>query len=285
MRLVLVHGIAQGGRNPKDIEVEWLASLNEGLSRSGLSLPKGVDVKLPFYGDELDRLVQEYDVPISGEIAAKGGEIPDDYALFREKVVEEIRRKAGISDEQAQVEMGSDVADKGVQNWKWVQALIRIIDRRVTGLSGWTIEEFLRCVYLYTQKNDARTRIDRIVSADFTDDSVVVGHSLGSVVAYNILRSRSGPLHYVTVGSPLAIRAVRRTLGPLKNPAGGKGWFNALDPVDVVSLYPLDSNNFDVTPAIVNHSNVANWTDNHHGIVGYLDDTKVAQAVRSGFNS
>jgi hypothetical protein len=175
MRLVLVHGIAQGGRNPKDIEVEWLASLNEGLSRSGLSLPKGVDVKLPFYGDELDRLVQEYDVPISGEIAAKGGEIPDDYALFREKVVEEIRRKAGISDEQAQVEMGSDVADKGVQNWKWVQALIRIIDRRVTGLSGWTIEEFLRCVYLYTQKNDARTRIDRIVSADFTDDSVVVG--------------------------------------------------------------------------------------------------------------
>jgi hypothetical protein len=285
VRLVLVHGIAQGGRNPKDIEVEWLASLNEGLSRSGLSLPRGVEVKLPFYGDELDKLVREYDVPVSDEIAAKGGDIPNDYAHFRSTAIEEIRKKAGISDEQAQAEMGSDVNDKGVENWKWVQALVRIIDRRMTGVSGWTIEEFLRCVYLYTQQNRVRSRIDQIVSADLTDDSVVVGHSLGSVVGYNIMRSRSAPLPYVTVGSPLAIRAVRRTLGLLKNPAGARVWFNALDPVDVVSLYPLDSNNFGVMPAIVNHPNVANWTDNHHGIVGYLDDTKVAQAVRSGFNS
>jgi hypothetical protein len=281
MRLVLVHGIAQGGRNPKDIEDEWLAALNEGLSKSGRGLPKDIEIKLPFYGDELDRLIREYDLPVSTEIAAKGGDIPDDYAAFRERVIEDIRKKAGVSDAEALAEMGGDAADKGVQNWRWVQALIRIVDREMTNVSSWTIEEFLRSVYLYTQKTEARKRVDQIVAPQVTDNSVLIGHSLGSVVAYNILKGRSAPLPFVTVGSPLAIRVIRRALGPLKNPAGVKGWFNAFDPVDVVSLYPLDQDNFAVTPPIVNHATVANWTDNHHGIAGYLDDAKVAQTIRT----
>jgi hypothetical protein len=82
-----------------------------------------------------------------------------------------------------------------------------------------------------------------------------VGHSLGTVVAYNVLRSgRKVPL-YVTVGSPLGIRATRKTLSPIENPIGNKGWYNAYDGRDVVALYPLDMNNFDV-PTITNNGGV-----------------------------
>jgi pimeloyl-ACP methyl ester carboxylesterase len=127
--------------------------------------------------------------------------------------------------------------------------------------------------------------IDAIV-ADMLkpDTAVVVGHSLGSVVAYNVLRAAARKVpHYVTVGSPLGIRAIRKTLVPIGNPIGAKGWYNAYDTRDVVALYPLDKDNFDVDPAITNNGAVQNWTDNRHGIVGYLDDKDVAKAVQSGF--
>jgi hypothetical protein len=140
-------------------------------------------------------------------------------------------------------------------------------------------------VFLYTRRDSIRHAIDAIISDMLKPDtSVVVGHSLGSVVAYNVLRAsgRKAPL-YVTVGSPLGIRAIRRTLNPIENPVGDKGWYNAYDNRDVVALYPLDRSNFDVKPAITNNGKVQNWTDNRHGIVGYLDDVDVANRVYPGF--
>jgi len=79
----------------------------------------------------------------------------------------------------------------------------------------------------------------------------------------------------------LAIRAVRDRFRPIGFPTLAKTWYNAFDPRDVVSLYPLDATNFPVTPSIENFGGVNNATDNRHGIVGYLDDADVARQ-RSG---
>jgi pimeloyl-ACP methyl ester carboxylesterase len=142
----------------------------------------------------------------------------------------------------------------------------------------------MRDVYLYTTQPGVRTEIDRIVSAALDETPcVVVGHSLGSVVAYNILRSDPRALKvraYVTVGSPLAIRAIRDRLRPIAFPAPAvASWFNAYDPKDVVALYPLDAANFPVNPVVENYGRVFNATDNRHGIVGYLDDAEVAKHI------
>ena len=56
-------------------------------------------------------------------------------------------------------------------------------------------------------------------------------------------------------------------------------WFNAMDERDIVPLYALDSENFDVTPPIENKTDVDNFTDNHHGIIGYLSDAEVAKRL------
>jgi hypothetical protein len=113
----------------------------------------------------------------------------------------------------------------------------------------------------------------------------VIGHSLGTVVAYNVLKAvpHTVPL-YVSVGSPLAIRAIRKALVPLSNPMEANGWYNAYDKRDTVALYPLDKHNFDVSPSISNNGEVQNWTENRHGIVGYLDDPNVAAVVQSKFS-
>jgi hypothetical protein len=286
MRLLLVHGRSQGGKDPIALKAEWLGALEKGLQKAGLALPPGAEIDFPFYGDRLDEFVRQFELPADPAIVPKGSPAFDDYAAFRAEVADEMRERAGITNAQVQAEVGPvPSAEKGIQNWAWVQAIIRLLDRNVTGVSQSTIEVFLRDVFLYTQRPAVQRAIDAIVADVLKPDTaVVVGHSLGSVVAYNVLRAAARKVpHYVTVGSPLGIRAIRKTLVPIGNPIGAKGWYNAYDTRDVVALYPLDRNNFDVDPAITNNGAVQNWTDNRHGIIGYLDDKDVAKAVQSGF--
>src|SRR5262249_61401873 len=103
----------------------------------------------------------------------------------------------------------------------------------------------IRGVSRCTPQPGVKTECDRIVSASLNESPcVVVGHSLGSVVAYAVLRTDPRPLKvraYVTVGSPLAIRAIRDRLRPIGFPKPAvASWYNAYDPKDVVALYPLD---------------------------------------------
>ncbi|UTD27817.1 hypothetical protein [Bradyrhizobium sp. WD16] len=287
MKLLLVHGRAQAGKDPVKLKAEWIEALEKGLRKAGLSLPADVEVDFPFYGDQLDAFVRQFDLPAEPGFMPKGSPAFDEYAEFRRQIAEEMRLRAGISDQEVRGEMGPVPTEKGVENWAWVQAIVRLLDRHLTGISATTIEIFLRDVFLYTRRDVVRRAIDKTVAAMLTGDTaVVVGHSLGSVVAYNVIKAapRKVPL-YVTVGSPLSIRAVRQPLLPISNPVGGRGWYNALDPHDIVALYPLDRENFGVEPAITNFSGVDNWTENHHGIVGYLDDVDVARAIYAGLQT
>jgi hypothetical protein len=284
MRVLFVHGRSQEHKDPEKLKAQWIEALNKGLQKAGLSLPAGAVIDFPFYGDRLDQFVQQFELPADPAIVPKGSPAFDEYAGFRRQVADEIQLRVGISDAQVQAELGSAPAEKGLQNWKWVHAVVRLIDRHITDVSQGTIEVFLRDVFLYTRRDAVRNAIDRIVADLLVQDTtVVVGHSLGSVVAYNVLKARSTPLPaYVTMGSPLAIRAVRRSVTPISNPFGAKRWYNAYDRRDIVALYPLDAENFDVDPSIFNNGTVNNHTDNRHGIAGYLDDASVAKVVWLG---
>ncbi len=286
MRLLLVHGRSQGGKDPVKLKAEWLAALTEGLQKAGLTMPADVEVDFPFYGDRLDEFARQFELPADPAIIPKGSPVFDDYQEFRRAIAEEMRVRAGVTDAQIRAEMGplAAAAEKGIENWGWVQAIVRLLDRHLTGVSQTTIEVFMRDVYLYVKRSVVRNAIDALVGDMVKPDTaVVVAHSLGTVVAYNVLGAarQKIPL-YVTVGCPLGIRAIRSTLSPIRNPVGNKGWYNAYDAHDIVSLYPLDKDNFDVNPAITNNGTVQNWTDNRHGIVGYLDDVNVAKAIRAG---
>ena len=48
---------------------------------------------------------------------------------------------------------------------------------------------------------------------------------------------------------------------------------------DIVSLYALDETHFPVDPAIENKTDVDNFTENRHGIAGYLSDKVVAKRI------
>src|SRR4029450_4080928 len=117
----------------------------------------------------------------------------------------------------------------------------RPCDKYGGAMSRAAIESFSRDVFLYTTRADVREEIDRIVANSLTEKpTVMVGHSLGSVVGYSVLRSDRRLLHiplYLTVGCPLGIRAIRDQFRPLQYPLPVKEWFNAFDTRDVVGLH------------------------------------------------
>jgi hypothetical protein len=76
---------------------------------------------------------------------------------------------------------------------------------------------------------------------DITGPVVVLGHSLGSIIAYDVLRDPASraldvPL-FLTVGSPLAVTEVQDlVVRPLEVPSAVAAWRNASDARDVVAL-------------------------------------------------
>lgn len=279
-RVVFVHGRGQGGFDPVALKAAWMEALQRGCQALGRSFPGDVEVAFPYYGDTLDEFVRQAAVPLTADVQSRGVAVNSDFLAFEAELAEELRQGAGITDAQVDEAYGDNPKAKGPQNWEWVQALLRALDQHGGGISQKSIETFTRDVYLYLTSDRVRTEIDRIVAAQLsTEPAVVVGHSLGSVVSYHVLRTDPRALCvplYVTVGSPLGVRSIRKRLRPLRHPGRGSAWFNAFDERDVVALYPLDQRNFPVSPAVVNYGKVKNHTDNRHGIAGYLDDGVVA---------
>ncbi len=292
-QLVFVHGRAQQQKDSIALKAEWIEALEEGLAKSGLNLPIAEeDVRFPFYGDTLYDLVEGKSQDAAADVVVRGEDTSDAETRFARAIIEETRRKLGLTDAQLVAMGGQEVTTRSPLNWEWVQNFLKAVDRHVPQGSGASIALFTHDVYEYLKNPGVRTTINAGVRAALTPgiETVVVAHSLGTVVAYNLLRREgkaSGwkvPL-FVTVGSPIAVTAIRKTLksfDTLRCPECTSQWFNAMDERDVVALYPLDTEHFPLDPAepsIENKRDVKNNTTNRHGISGYLDDRVVAKRI------
>jgi hypothetical protein len=284
MRILMIHGRAQGGKDHDQLKAIWIKTLKEGFQTAGIPFPGGIQFDFPFYGNKLDEFTVQARLPTPDEIVAKGAGQDLEFEQFMQSALDEMKNRAAISDDEVTAEMdGAALQEKGIQNWGWVQAIARVIDKHLTAASEFTIETFLKDVFLYVNKPAVTKGINKIIEAELTDQpTLVIGHSLGSVVGYKCITNNLDKLNlvkYITVGCPLGFKAVSSKLGLLLNPGGINGWYNAYDEHDVVALNPLDNTYFPTDPAIVNNNRVKNRTDNHHGIIGYLDDVEVAKQI------
>ena len=280
MHVLFVHGRAQGGKSEAALLSEWRKALDAGLASAGVALDAHVDFDMPFYGDILDDFVERAELPSPSDIVQMGGGADLGFEQFIQSALLEMSVAGGVADAEIQREMPDGPQEMGPQNWEWVQAIVKVIDRKWPSFSGGTIERFLKDVYLYLDKPVVRKAVDATVEEKLTTNrTLVVGHSLGSVVAYNVLRRHKIDIAgFVTIGSPLGIKVVSGKLGLPANPAESR-WFNAYDERDIVALNPLDKIHFPVAPEIENFADVRNETPNRHGISGYLGDKTVAHQI------
>jgi hypothetical protein len=262
LNFVFVHGIKQGEASSAKLKEEWLGALKP------RKLPS---VGVPFYGRKLN----EY---VDGNRSSVG--TMADYREFAAEFGADVIGTSVAEVRQLQKDDG-----RAFQNAWVVRAFARFADGNVPAFADIFITRFLKEVHTYLTDAEARAAINKIVESDIKQmceqgPTVVVGHSLGSVVAYNVLRAKDYPnvRHFVTLGSPLAISAVTKRI-PL-DPQGRRislnEWFNGFDPRDIVALNPLSEAQLGSSCRIDNFGNLGNKTENRHGIVGYLGIDAVA---------
>lgn len=151
---------------------------------------------------------------------------------------------------------------------------------------GRVVVAFAREVYVYLSHPVRRERARQAVAATLREHRprVVLAHSLGSVVAYEVLHAHPelAPELLVTLGSPLGLPgAVFDALDP--EPRDGRGarppgvarWVNLADPGDLVALPRRLGDRFPVD----HHDEAAIGRLDFHTLGGYLGCGLTAAAM------
>ena len=286
MRMILVHGINQQGKNSQKILDEWLSSLHATYTTLGYDpLGKLSRIEAAFYGDTLEQLSS---VKVKSEAIALGAEeAPEDFDEFAVDALREMALRMGVTGAQIEAEVSETVVAQGAgPHKKLLKAIARVIET-VSPFHGTLALRVLGQAHAYIRNQHVHDEVNKLVRPLFEDDepAIVVSHSLGTIVAYSMLREfakngrpRQSPM-LVTLGSPLGIDSVRRGFPkPRVKPDNELRWINGADPEDFVALRPeLTNDNFG--PGIENYPDIENGDENPHSIAGYLSDPRIAKAI------
>lgn len=273
MKLIFVHGRSQEDFEEDALKQTWIDTLNEGLAKSNLTLPPDVTIEFPYYGKLLKKLTDNPALIPTSKTAVRSGIQPSELT-FSYQFLTELLKNAG---ENAP-------SDRGILNNDVIQSLFQKLDKK-DKLGEFALKTFTKDVFYYLTNPDFKDAINSEILRKFdTEPCVVVGHSLGSIVSYVILRENKDlqVKKLITVGSPLGMASIQKYLPKpqIMPECVQHGWFNAFDDGDFVALNPLDSTHFPIlTGTIENKNDVVNQTDNQHGIVGYLNDAVVAKQI------
>ncbi|MCF3120150.1 hypothetical protein IPZ68_10580 [Streptomyces arenae] len=237
-RVVCVHGIGQQQLGERQLHAAWQPALADGLTRAAAGTLAASDVTCVFYGDlfrPAGRTLSVLDPPLDASDVADGLETE----LLLEWWAEAARTDPAV------VAPGARTLARTPRT---VQRALHALSRSrfFADVALRSLVLDLRQVRAYLTDPDVRAEVQRRVAAAVTDDTrVVVGHSLGSVVAYEFLCAHPGlPVRsLLTLGSPLGIRHLvfdRLRAGergsPGDWPGGIRHWTNIADEGDVVAL-------------------------------------------------
>ena len=286
MRLLFIHGIAQQDYSEEQLLGIWTEHLlDHGLDRSLLESAKP---EMAYYGDHLFEWLHggpPSPVPMGPPMA-------DPELDFVSKALDEMAAANALDADEIEAAANQEAAAAGanaVGQSTWIGrravAIVSLLER-ISPLRGRIAAMVVRQAYVYLANEKARKDIDQIVGSRLgTGDVAIVSHSLGTVVAFNLLRARAAagadlkvPL-FVTLGSPLAIHEVQRWVrGSFAIPGCVGRWINNYDKGDPVTLGRPLSTSF--TGGIVD-AVVDNNTENGHSIAGYLDDKELIDPLNT----
>lgn len=278
--IVGVHGIGQQFKGENVLRAEWLPPLRDGLKRAGGSLPRDEDLSCAFFGD----LFRPKGRKALGEPRYQASDVAVEWELTT------LEAWWGEAAAQDRAVPGPDASTK-LRTPQVVQRALNALSksRFWAGIAERALIFDLKQVYLYLHDEAIRRAVcERVAAAVGPDTKVMVGHSLGSVVAYECLCAHpEWPVQsLVTLGSPLGIpNLVFERLQP-PPPRKGRGawpgpvrhWTNIADGGDVVALVK------DLCPQF------GNQVKNHliyngataHQILPYLTAEEAGHAIAEG---
>ncbi|GAA3984081.1 hypothetical protein FOF52_05480 [Thermobifida alba] len=273
-RVVFCHGIGHTYRHREDIRESWYEALCRGMVDVGLQ-PLGYDEVAAVYYGNCFRSRSAKQVVAADEFSFLPNYGPRDLGSPLELELLEAFA-GGVAEERG---------TKGL-----VQGALRRLEssRFLGDVPAKAVIWFIKQVHRYLTEEQLRdavlARWDRVVTEE---TRVVVGHSLGSVVAYEALRAhpewRIDTL--VTLGSPLGLRAIYSRLRPPVAPGdvdawpGVRRWVNVAAVEDPVSLVKKLS---PIYGGGVEDTLVSNGRFAAHSVVRYLTTAEAVEGIADG---
>ena len=215
-RVLFLHGIGQQLKGEDSLAREWALPLRDGMRRSGCTeaqLPGDGEILCSFYGDLFRPAGRRLGIGDPWLTAADATE-------FEQELLASWWRGAAESDPRVVHPNAKTLARTPGS----VQAALRALSGSAffAGLAERAMLSDLQQVRRYMTDAEVRRAVqDRMVAEVAEDTRVVVGHSLGSVVAYEALCAHpEWPVRtLVTLGSPLGMPGSPGALlhrGPLR---------------------------------------------------------------------
>lgn len=292
MRLLFIHGIKQESFTEPSLLAKWSNILTDhGFDGGKLA---AANPHMAFYGDILHQLSISAAVgqPMSASISELAGAGQEELEFIQEGL-DEVAEVRGFSQSEiaaaaarAEEELDDSVVAIPMSTWlgRFAVGVLRLLDEIAPPLRDAALSA-LKQGYAYLKKPGVRPAIDARVRPKIGGgDLVIVAHSLGTIVAFQLLRELAEqgnavrvPL-LITMGSPLGVEAVKKYVDlPHRIPSNVVRWENYFDPGDPVTLGKKLSSQF--AKGIADFGGINNHTDNAHGIEGYLNQVSVRDSL------
>jgi hypothetical protein len=307
--IVLIHGIAQEQNSARWLEHRWLPALSEGVRAGGFpeiadriwqlpALADRIDARMAFYGGLFVRPgtqgagVEDMSPEQEGLAEQLAREWLERAAT--RAVQQEQRRIAAIEMEYLQSDPARQV--QGVRSavraaWKGA-ARLPWFARLGSAFAERFVVRALSQVSRYLTDDDVRTEIQQIVLDLIKDDTqVIIGHSLGSIVAYEVAHRLDRPLPLlITLGSPLGVGSLvlQRLRPPASFPPRLRRWVNVADRDDLVAAEPYLTNLFAASmhrEAVFEGDYTVDNGAEPHGAEFYLGSAHVGRPIGQVFSS
>lgn len=283
-QIVVVHGVGQQVSGEHTLHDQLFAALQDGLARAEVRVDPQ-DVVFPFYG-YLFRPAAEV---LGFESSLDASDVSTEYEL---DLLRTWWSRASATDERV-IPPGEETLARSP---RWAQGALLALSRSAffAGLAERALVGDLRQVEAYFTDQPVRAATRETVCRRVSERTrVLIGHSLGSVVAYEVLCAHpEWPVHtLITLGSPLGLRHLvydrlqppprASVTGPRASwPGSVKSWTNVTDSGDVVAvaedLRPLFSNR-------IRQIRVHNGA-HAHDMRSYLTDPATGAAIAEGLN-
>lgn len=245
MRLAFVHGINNQNETSQSIADEWWEAISAGWIDLDLPAKLRPQIDVGYYGKVLADAVKG----VKPDVVAQGSDPKNRAAALA--FLRAYQGKTSINDAEIRDEladMGFDSPAAVPQGWiqKSLVSAGSAIERVLMGRGQWIASGLLPQATLYIEDEGLAAQIGLIVRKAIFDaheePTLVISHSLGTVVAYDLLmqerqEDREVPL-FMTLGSPLAIGMMEQILPTRRDVPNEpiQKWVNAFRRDDPVTL-------------------------------------------------
>lgn len=279
MHIVGIHGIWQGNTNAVKLSADWAGALAKGLrAHHGPACPIP-PLRVAYYG----HLFRTPSKRLGAQDATPLVDDTDPFTDQEEAFVLDTLALYTPSDLDPE-QLKTETLGPGIPYIpRPIAQAVVAVDRKIGRDMGRRLLGFVRQVYRYLH-HDIGERIRAEVRTELhrPEHRLVIAHSLGSVIAFDMLtRSDTGPgpdglTTLVTCGSPLAWPTIRHSLGqdgPLQLP-DGIDWLNLYAAGDIVAQSGLAA----VAPRVRDEP-VRNGLGEPHAALRYLDQQPLADLI------